>query len=150
MGLSIATAYVALRVVCVAVLPSVCWRTSAGLLAGLALLTSKGFVAGHVARTGDYEALLLLFTTSQVLAVFAWLQTRQRRFLFLAGATVGLAVLTKGIAGLLFLPGIGIEVIRRGRLVTLLRQPATWAAFVWPWVPPLCGMQYVSRPGRGI
>jgi 4-amino-4-deoxy-L-arabinose transferase-like glycosyltransferase len=100
----------------------------AGLLAGMALLNSKGFVAPHVARNGDYEALLLLFTTAQLLAGFAWLQTRQARYLGLLGLAVGLAVLTKSVAGLFLLPGLALEITRRGRLLALVRQPATWAA----------------------
>ena len=100
----------------------------AGLLAGLALLSSKGFVTHHVARTGDYEALLLLFSTMQVMAGFAWLQTSRRRYLLVLGAAVGLAVLTKSVAGVFLLPGLAIEIIRRGRLLALLRQPAAWVA----------------------
>ncbi|SHJ35436.1 4-amino-4-deoxy-L-arabinose transferase [Hymenobacter daecheongensis DSM 21074] len=108
----------------------------AGLLAGLALLSSKGFITHHVARTADYETLLLLFLTAQLLAAFAWLQTRQRRYLLLAGAAVALAVLTKSVAGLFFLPGILLEITRRGRLSALLRQPATWLAAVLALAPP--------------
>ncbi|GAA4040676.1 hypothetical protein GCM10022409_28300 [Hymenobacter glaciei] len=100
----------------------------AGLLAGLALLTSKGFVTQHVARSGDYEALLLLFTTAQLLAGFAWLQTRRPGYVVLLGIAVGLAVLTKSVAGLFLLPGLAIEITRRGRLLPLLRLPATWLA----------------------
>ena len=102
----------------------------AGLLAGLALLSSKGFVAQHVARTGDYETLLLFFATAQVLAAFVWLQTQRPRYLLLLGAAVGLAVLTKSVAGAFVLPGIALEIVRRGRLPALLRQPATWGAAV--------------------
>ena len=109
----------------------------AGLLAGLALLSSKGFVTQHVARSGDYEALLLLFTTAQVLAAFAWLQTQRPRYLLLLGAAVGLAVLTKSVAGLFLLPGIAIEIGRRGRLMPLLRQPAAWVAAGLAIGPPL-------------
>lgn len=100
----------------------------AGLLAGFALLSSKGFVAQHVARTGDYEALLLFFTTAQVLAAFVWLQTQRPRYLLLLGVAAGLAVLTKSVAGTFLLPGIALEIIRRGRLTALLRQPAAWGA----------------------
>ena len=59
----------------------------AGLLVGLALLSSKGFVRQHVAQSGDYEALLMLFTTAQMLAAFVCAlhmygapQCRQSRF----------------------------------------------------------------------
>lgn len=115
----------------------------AGLLAGFALLSSKGFVTHHVARTGDYEALLLLFTTAQVMAGFAWLQTQRPRYLLLLGAAVGLAVLTKSVAGLFLLPGVAIEIARRGRLPLLLRQPALWGAALLAVVPPACW--YVVR-----
>lgn len=115
----------------------------AGLMAGLALLSSKGFVTHHVARTGDYEALLLLFGTAQVLAGFAWLQTQRRRYLLLLGAAVGLAVLTKSVAGLFLLPGLAIEITRRGRLLALLRQPATWVAALLAVGPPT--LWYVLR-----
>lgn len=121
----------------------------AGLLAGLALLTSKGFINNHVARTGDYEALLLLFTTAQVLAGFAWLQTQRARYLLLLGAAVGLAVLTKSIAGLFLLPGLALVVVLRGRLLPLLRQPATWGAAVLAIAPPALwyGLREYAAPG---
>jgi 4-amino-4-deoxy-L-arabinose transferase-like glycosyltransferase len=121
----------------------------AGLLAGLALLSSKGFVTHHVARTGDYEALLVLFTTAQVLAGFAWLQTKRPRYLLLLGAAVGLAVLTKSVAGLFLLPGLGVEIIRRGQLRTLLRQPAFWGGLVLAVGPPAAwyGLREQAAPG---
>ncbi|TGE26502.1 ArnT family glycosyltransferase [Hymenobacter metallicola] len=108
----------------------------AGLLTGLALLSSKGFITHHVARTADYETLLLFFMTAQLLAAFAWLQTRQRRYLLLAGVAIAGAVLTKSVAGLFFLPGILLEVTRRGRLLDLLRQPTAWLAVLLAVLPP--------------
>lgn len=121
----------------------------AGFLAGLTLLSSYGFVRYHVARTGDYEALLLLFTTAQVMAAFLWLQTRQPRYLLLLGAALGLAMLTKSVAGLFFLPGLALEIIRRGRLLPLLRQPATWGAAALAIGPPALwyGVREYAQPG---
>ena len=121
----------------------------AGLVAGLALLTSKGFVTNHVARTGDYDTLLLLFTTVQVLAAFAWLHTHRARYLLVLGAAVGLAVLTKSIAGLFFLPGIALVMVLRGQLLPLLRQPATWAAAALAIIPPALwyGVREYVAPG---
>ncbi|MCC2545875.1 glycosyltransferase family 39 protein [Hymenobacter sp. BT175] len=119
----------------------------AGLLAGLALLASKGFVGDHLARSGDFEPLLVLMTTAQVMAVFGWLQTRQRRFLLLAGVAVALALLTKSVAGLFLVPGLAVEVIRRGRLLSLLRQPAAWMALVLALGPP--ALWYLAREQAG-
>jgi 4-amino-4-deoxy-L-arabinose transferase-like glycosyltransferase len=121
----------------------------AGFLAGLALLSSYGFVRYHVARTGDYEALLLVFTTAQVLAAFCWLQTRQPRYLLLLGAAIGLAILTKSVAGLFLLPGVLLELTRRGHLFPLLRQPATWGAAALASGPPALwyGVREYTQPG---
>jgi len=121
----------------------------AGLLAGLSLLGSKGFVTHHVARSADYETLLVLFTTAQVLAGFAWLHTRRPRYLLLLGAAVGLAVLTKSVAGLFLLPGLAIELTRRGQLGRLLRQPALWGAVVLALGPPALwyGLREQAAPG---
>ena len=59
------------------------WRVTrspvVALLAGMLLVCSRGFYSSHAARTGDYEALLVLFTTSYVAVLYflvraAWLE----------------------------------------------------------------------------
>lgn len=139
------TALASLALVIVSVVFANRWLggRTAGLVAGVALLASKGFVTHHVARTGDYEALLLLFTTCQVMAVFCWLQTRRPLYLLLAGAAIGLAILTKGVAGLFFVPGLAVEVVRRKQLGYLLSRPAAWAAVLLALLPP--AVWYVLR-----
>ncbi|MEL6276881.1 MAG: glycosyltransferase family 39 protein, partial [Bacteroidota bacterium] len=53
-----------------------------GLLAGWILLCHWHFVGNHGARSGDYDALLLLFSLAQVLFYFHWVRTSNYRFLY--------------------------------------------------------------------
>lgn len=80
----------------------------AGFAAGLALLTTPGYVAQHVTRTGDYDALLSLWILLYALVFFITLESSKEKIrnggLLLTGLLVGLAVLTKGVAGLFMLP----------------------------------------------
>ena len=79
-----------------------------GLAAGIVLAASPGFYGFHAAATGDYDALLTLFTTAYALALFRLLGAAhdRPRLAAASGALIGLAVLTKGIAGVIPLVGI--------------------------------------------
>ena len=79
-----------------------------GALAGLFLLLSPGFFGEHGARTADYDALLVFFTTAYLHVFFFAVHRRRRDHvpLILAGLLVAGAVLTKSTAGLI--PGVGI------------------------------------------
>ena len=68
------------------------------------LLTNTGFLGEHAARNGDYDALLTLFTTTSALCFYRMLQTNQVKYFYYFFFSLTLAVLTKGVAGLLFLP----------------------------------------------
>lgn len=79
-----------------------------GAFACLVLVTTNGYVDTHAIRTGDYDGLLALFTTMFVLAGFLYVENRSKNSLnvFFAGLT--LAILTKSVQPLLFLPGIAL------------------------------------------
>ncbi|MEM9834867.1 MAG: glycosyltransferase family 39 protein [Bacteroidota bacterium] len=79
-----------------------------GTLAGWVLLSNWNFLGSHGARSGDFDAMLLLFTLGQVLFYYTWIQTKNNRYLYLAALALLLAGWTKGIAGCLFLPAIGL------------------------------------------
>ncbi|RMD73466.1 MAG: phospholipid carrier-dependent glycosyltransferase, partial [Bacteroidetes bacterium] len=104
----------------------------AGYLAGLVLVTTPwcGF---HVTRTGDFDALLTLWLTAALLFGWLWLESLKGdeprpRWAWLAGAAIGLAGLTKGVAGFFFLPGMLLMTAVRGQLAQALRQRALWQA----------------------
>ncbi len=128
-----------------------CWkilkRPLAGFLAGLVLLTTKGYVGAHVARSGDFDSLLTLWETSYLLAFFTFFCqtdfTKKKKWLYVTAAFVALAGLTKGIAGFLFLPGILIFYIvfnqkqdsENWSIPDLLRWRHTWLAALVAIVP---------------
>ncbi len=95
-----------------------------GWLAALVLLSTAGFVCEHVARTGDYDALLIGWTTLGTLAFSQYMRTHRAGLGLLAAAAFALAVLTKGIAGVLFAPALLLFTWRSGQLGWLLRQRA--------------------------
>lgn len=98
-----------------------------GFLGGLVLITSMGYVKIHVARTGDYDALLTLWETVSWVAFFQYLETGRARYLYWLGGALTAAVLTKSAAGLLGVPGLLLYVLLRGKLGWLLRQPRFYA-----------------------
>jgi 4-amino-4-deoxy-L-arabinose transferase-like glycosyltransferase len=87
-------------------------RPLAGFLAGLVLVTVKGYVGAHVSRSGDFDSLLTLWETAYLLGFFTFFShtdfTKKKKWLYLTAIFVALAGLTKGIAGFLFLPGIAL------------------------------------------
>lgn len=86
-----------------------------GLITSLILVTSEGYIGEHVARTGDYDALLSLFTTAYLVFFFLWSETGKKKFLHLFFLMIILAVYTKSIQGLFFLPAILIYLFIAGK-----------------------------------
>jgi 4-amino-4-deoxy-L-arabinose transferase-like glycosyltransferase len=80
----------------------------AGALGALAVLCNWQYMGNHGARTGDFDALLVLFLTAQLIFLFRWVKTDEMKWLWLAGLAVFLGGMTKGVAGGFLLPGIGI------------------------------------------
>ncbi len=91
----------------------------APLVAGLVLLTTRGFVGRHSGQTADYEALLCFLVTAYSCLLFYTLHRRRPDpwHVLLAGLLVAAAVLTKGVAGLV--PGAGM-------MLYLLVQRRPW------------------------
>lgn len=77
-----------------------------GMIATLVLITSYGYIEVHATRTGDYDALLTLFTTLYALFFFLYLEYRNNKYLHLFFFTLVLTVLEKSVQGLIFLPAI--------------------------------------------
>jgi 4-amino-4-deoxy-L-arabinose transferase-like glycosyltransferase len=84
-------------------------------LAVLAFIGTR-FLSYHGARAGDYEALLILWQLLYCYAFFQYIQSQRLSFLWLGFITLTLAVLTKGIAGLLFAPGIAVFILLKNKL----------------------------------
>ncbi len=79
-----------------------------GLVVVLILITSWGYVDRHGSRTGDYDALLVFFTTLSGLSFFLFCESRKNKYLYGFFWFTFLGVLTKSIAALLFAPAFFI------------------------------------------
>lgn len=80
--------------------------SSAGLWAGFALATCLQFLYIHSATTGEMDAILLFFTTS---SLYYFLKSEENpSYLLLSAILMGLASLTKNLAG--FIP-LGIAIL---------------------------------------
>ena len=100
---------------------------AAGAAAMLAL--SPGFFGEHAARTADYDAPLIFFTTLCALALFDVLHGRRPRVaLAIAAAAGAAALMTKGIAGAMPLAGVAVYAAAVGRARRLLRPRVLAAA----------------------
>lgn len=79
-----------------------------GALASLVLVSNWHFMGNHGARSGDFDALLILFQMAQIICFYRWVDSDKTKWLWLAGLAVALAGWTKGVAGGFILPGIGL------------------------------------------
>lgn len=97
-----------------------------GIIAVLVLITTNGFVELHGSRTGDYDVLLILFTTLACFNFFYFIQEQQLKNLYLFFAFSAFAVLTKGVAGVLFWPGILLYAIYSKQVIPMLKNKHTY------------------------
>jgi 4-amino-4-deoxy-L-arabinose transferase-like glycosyltransferase len=79
-----------------------------GWIAAVVLSTTKGYMTFHGARTGDFDSMLTFFITFYALAFLLFYERGKWKYFYWGIAGIIFASLTKGIAGLLFLPGIVI------------------------------------------
>jgi 4-amino-4-deoxy-L-arabinose transferase-like glycosyltransferase len=84
-----------------------------GMIAILLLITSEGYIGFHVVRTGDYDSMLTMFMFLYSVSFFMFIRSGDRKFWYSFLFLMVLAVLTKGVQGLLFLPGLATYIILR-------------------------------------
>lgn len=105
----------------------------------IALATFPGYIDYHVARNGDFDAMLSMWVV--LASGFFYLslfdeQNGRKYFIYCALAIAG-GVLTKGIAPLMILPGFLIFSIVTGNFKKLLFSKSTYVAIVIALVPIL-------------
>lgn len=97
-----------------------------GCISVLILATTFGFIRHHVSRTGDLDAVLVMWITfysSTALHYFLMPDKGHRIYLSLITFGIVMAFLTKSVAGLLPLPGLLIVGILNKRIKDLIRIP---------------------------
>lgn len=119
-----------------------------GFIAGLVLCTSVGFIDYHVARNGDFDAMLSVWMLFYSFFFFIYLETGDRKQLQYSALFILLAILTKGVAGCMILPGL--------LLFVLLHKPYWWVFKKWEFYAiPLSGFlfglsYYFIREGMSV
>ena len=118
-----------------------------GLIVTMVLITSFGYVKMHVTRTGDYDSMLILWMVASALFFYLFVESLKDKaqWKYLAGSaiTTGLAVLTKGVAGLLFLPAMLLWIFIKQKGKWFFSQPKVW---LWLFVGLLLsGSYYIVR-----
>lgn len=85
-------------------------------LAALILISSKGFIGFHTARTADTDALLTLFTLLANIYFLKYLETTNKNYILLFIVFLTLGFSTKMYAALLFVPAYLITLLRYKKL----------------------------------
>lgn len=85
-----------------------------GAMGVLYALGSADYLGNHGARSGDFDALLILFLLLQLVSVYRYTLRRKRKYLVIFACSLALAGWTKGVAGCLFLPGLGLWLLLDG------------------------------------
>ena len=101
-----------------------------GFLASLIILSSMGFPDWHIGRTGDYDALLTLLVFLASIYFFRYIEFGwKRKDIFYSCLFFGLAILTKGVAGVLIVPGIFIYLLITRNLIKVIKDSNFWKCF---------------------
>ncbi|NVO02577.1 MAG: glycosyltransferase family 39 protein [Bacteroidetes bacterium] len=94
----------------------------AGILSGLILATSVGFIDYHVARNGDFDAMLSMWMFFYAIQFYLYLENSKKINLVLFALFLALAILTKGIAGCMLLPGLFLIIFTNKKYISNLKS----------------------------
>ncbi|RFC54158.1 ArnT family glycosyltransferase [Brumimicrobium aurantiacum] len=120
-----------------------------GFIAIIVLITSQGFVGYHSARNGDYDALLTLFTTLSALLFFNICESKKFKHLYWLFLILALAVLSKSISGLLFLPAFFLYALSQKQVLPLLKSKHFYggALLFCGMIASYYGIRELNNPG---
>ncbi len=101
-----------------------------GLIAVMILITTDGYIGDHVTRTGDYDAMLTLFSTVAAISIFLWTEYKQSKFIhwFFIGLMLG--IMTKGVQILMILPAIAVYLLLTRNLISILKNKWLYIDFL--------------------
>ncbi|MBK9632165.1 MAG: glycosyltransferase family 39 protein [Saprospiraceae bacterium] len=102
-----------------------------GLMSVMVLVCSHGYIQYHGTRSGDYDALLTLWTTLSCLHFYNYTIHRSRKQLFYFFLFLTLAVLTKSISGLLFIPALIVYSLYQKTIWSMFKNRDVWLGFTF-------------------
>lgn len=91
---------------------------SIGIISALLLMSDTAFIGNHIVRTGDLDALLSMFLFFSFIHFFKYInqEDKNNKNLLYSTIFIILAVYTKSVAGLFFLPAFFIYTLYRKKL----------------------------------
>lgn len=117
-----------------------------GVLTCLVLITSPGYTGLHRTRTGDYDALLVLFTTAHCIFTYLYAEEKKRSWFYYGLLCLVAGAMTKGVAALIFLPAMVVYFAATKQLGYILKQRDVYTGIA---VFVLCmGGYYLLREWR--
>lgn len=116
-----------------------------GYLASLVLITSQGYIDRHIARTGDHDALLILFLTAILLIFYRYLTSSKPKpvLMISMGVLLILSVYTKSAAFIIIVPGMFLSVFVFGAAKKLFTDK--WFYFTIFLFITVTGSYYILR-----
>lgn len=115
-----------------------------GFISILVLITTQGYIGHHAVRTGDYESLLTFFMVLSSLLFFMFIETNNKKYLYFCFLNLMLAVLTKSIAGLFFIPAFILYAIYSKSIVNMLKNKHFYIA-VCSFLVIIVGFYYIRE-----
>jgi 4-amino-4-deoxy-L-arabinose transferase-like glycosyltransferase len=103
----------------------------AGLFGALIILSSMGFPDTHIGRTGDYDALLILWVFLGVITFYIHTITEKNKYLYLSALFWILSVYTKSVAGLFMVPGIYVFLFLTGQIKKIVNNRHFWFLLIF-------------------
>ena len=103
---------------------------SIAFFSSIALFSIKGFVDIHALRTGDYDTILTLFSFCFLISMYIYSITKASKYLVYTNIFVTLAILIKGIAGLLIVPGIFLFFLYENSLILIIKNKHFIISFI--------------------
>lgn len=105
----------------------------------LILMSVNGLIGSHVGRTGDFDALVILFLLITIYFALKYIDFNNANAIFLGGISLGLAFYTKGLATLIIIPGLVLYLLITRNFIRILKDYRFWiaalifVAFVLSW-----------------
>jgi 4-amino-4-deoxy-L-arabinose transferase-like glycosyltransferase len=120
----------------------------------LILISINGLIGPHVGRTGDTDALLLLFLFLAHFHFFKYVDLDQKKSALWAGLFLGLAFLTKAAAAFVFVPGWFLCLLFSRKLKAVLSQAQSYLILfipaviigTWAWIITQFSAPYLDNP----
>ena len=116
-----------------------------GYFASFILVTTQGYVNWHIARTGDHDALLILFTTAAILIYYEFISssTRKNSLLVILSLLFIVGVLNKSVAMLFIVPGMLVATFLFKAQEKIFKNPRFYYAILI--FSAVTGTYYISR-----